>query len=219
MTHSPTPSTSSSSGENPADRAAAERAVYADLHRAAQRLRARERSDLTMRTTGLVHEAYLALQKSGLPWPGDSDGDAVSPDLYVYTMRRVLVGVARRRNRAKRGGGVRPLSLSDRDVAAGGRHESVEDWAHLAVDLDRAMDRLRRVDERAHRVVELKFFAGLDQTQIAEILGVTTKTVQRDWNKAQAYLHVYVQEWTPETDEQVNRGLDGQPPAQRPRAA
>lgn len=177
-----------------ADQSAAERAVYAELRRAARWLRAGERPDLTMRTTGLVHEAYLALQKTGALGQGSGAGafaDA-SPDLYARAMRRALVDAARRRGRAKRGGGVRPLSLSDRDVPAGGPNRNVEDRVHLAVDLDAALDRLQRVDARACRVVELKFFGGLEDTQISETLGVTTRTVRRDWVKAQAHLRVFV---------------------------
>ena len=147
-----------------------------------------------MRTTGLVHEAYLALQKTGALGHGRGAGALAeaSPDLYVRAMRRALVDAARRRKRAKRGGGVRPLSLSDRDAPAGGR--DVEDGLHLAVDLDAALDRLRRADARACRVVELKFYRGLEDIQISEALGVTTRTVRRDWAKAQAHLRLYVDE-------------------------
>ena len=178
-----------------ADLSAAEQAVYAGLRRAARWLRARERPDLTMRTTGLVHEAYLALQKTGALGRGSGAGafaDA-SPDLYVRAMRRALVDASRRRGRAKRGGGVRPLSLSDRDVPAGGAGD-VEDRVHLAVDVDAALERLQRVDARACRVVELKFYGGLEDTQISEALGVTTRTVRRDWLKAQVHLRVFVGE-------------------------
>ena len=177
-----------------ADLSAAEQAVYANLRRAARWLRARERPDLTVRTTGLVHEAYLALQKTGALGRGSGAGafaDA-SPDLYVRAMRRALVDASRRRGRAKRGGGVRPLSLSDRDAPAGGSGRDVEDLVHLAVDVDAALDRLQRVDARACRVVELKFYGGLEDTQISEALGVTTRTVRRDWVKAQAHLRVFV---------------------------
>lgn len=141
-----------------------------------------------MRTTGLVHEAYLALQRTGTPL-----ADA-SPDLYVRAMRRALIDAARRRGRDKRGGGIRPLSLSDRDVPAGDMAREVEERMHLSIDLDTALDRLRRADERACRVVELKFYAGLEDSQISETLGVTTRTVRRDWVKAQAHLRVYVGE-------------------------
>ena len=187
-----------------ADRSAAEQAVHADLRRAARWLRSRERPDITVRTTGLVHEAYLALQKAGALGLGRGAGAfaEASPDLYVRAMRRALVDAARRRGRAKRGGGVRPLSLSDRDAPAGGH--DVEGGLHLAVDLDAALDRLRRVDARACRVVELKFYRGLEDAQISEALGVTTRTVRRDWVKAQAHLRVFV---------------GGRPTASRPIAA
>ena len=170
------------------DQALAEQAVYAELRRAARWLRARERPDLTMRTTGLVHEAYLALERTGTPFA------SASPDLFVRAMRRALIDAARRRGRDKRGGGVRPLSLSDRDVPAGSRAREAEDRVHLSLDLDDAIERLRRVDARACRVVELKFYGGLEDTQISETLGVTTRTVRRDWVKAQAHLRVYVGE-------------------------
>ncbi|OZC01154.1 ECF-type sigma factor [Rubricoccus marinus] len=188
------PSRSPETSPPVADQSAAEQAVYVGLRRAARWLRSRERPDLTMRTTGLVHEAYLALQKTGALGQGRGAGafaDA-SPDLYVRAMRRALVDASRRRGRAKRGGGVRPLSLSDRDVPAGGSGRDVEDRVHLAVDVDAALERLQRVDARACRVVELKFYGGLEDTQISEALGVTTRTVRRDWVKAQAHLRVFV---------------------------
>ena len=186
MLDAPDPSATGIPSE--AEQALAEQAVYAELRRAARWLRARERPDLTIRTTGLVHEAYLALQQTGAPFA------SASPDLFVRAMRRALIDAARRRSRDKRGGGVRPLSLSDRDVPAGGRAREAEDRVHLSLDLDDAIERLRRVDARACRVVELKFYGGLEDTQISETLGVTTRTVRRDWVKAQAHLRVYVGE-------------------------
>ena len=182
------PDSSATGTPSEADQALAEQAVYADLRRAARWLRARERPDLTMRTTGLVHEAYLALQRTGTPFA------SASLDLFVRAMRRALIDAARKRGRVKRGGGVRPLSLSDRDVPAGGRAREAEDRVHLSLDLDDAIERLRRVDARACRVVELKFYGGLEDAQISERLGVTTRTVRRDWVKAQAHLRVYVGE-------------------------
>lgn len=194
---------------SPSEQAAAERAVYDDLYRTARRLRARERPDITLRTTGLVHEAYLAL--SGR----DSEGRAlaspltptltsgaphVSPALYAETMRRVLVGEARRRLAVKRGRGVRPASLSDDSFASGlpdGQGlGAAEERVHLAVDLDAALTHLRQVDERACRVVELKFFGDLDHEQIASALGVSAKTVKRDWEWARTYLRTRVQGWS-----------------------
>ena len=182
------PDPSATGAPSDAEQALAEQAVYAELRRAARWLRARERPDLTIRTTGLVHEAYLALQQTGAPFA------SASPDLFVRAMRRALIDAARRRSRDKRGGGVRPLSLSDRDVPAGGRAREAEDRVHLSLDLDDAIERLRRVDARACRVVELKFYGGLEDTQISDTLGVTTRTVRRDWVKAQAHLRVYVGE-------------------------
>ena len=179
-----------------AEHAAAEQAVYDDLHRTARRLRARERPDLTMRTTGLVHEAYLALSGTS---PRDLAGQDVSPALYAHTMRRVLVGEARRRLAVKRGSGVRPASLSDEAVAAVAtadpRPSAAENRVHLTVDLDAALGALRRVNARACEVVEMKFFGDLDHDDIAEALGVSAKTVKRDWDWARSYLELQTQGW------------------------
>ena len=195
----------------PAEQATAERAVYDDLYRTARRLRARERPDITLRTTGLVHEAYLALAGRGsaggraaagaLAAGPESTEAHISPALYAETMRRVLVGEARRRLAVKRGSGVRPASLSDdafaSGVATGPSHRlgAAEERVHLAVDLDAALGHLRSANERACRVVELKFFGDLDHEQIADELGVCARTVKRDWDWARTYLQTHVQGW------------------------
>ena len=175
-------------------KADAERAVYADLRRIARRLRSREAPGITLATTGLVHEAYLSLQRShGAAYEVGWDAE-ISLALYATAMRNVLVSAARKRRAGKRGGGAATVPLSEHDVRAGADPTGVEGWAHLTVDLDAAMERVRRVGERLHRVVELKFYGGLEDTQISETLGVTTRTVRRDWVKAQAHLRVYVGE-------------------------
>ena len=166
----------------------AEHAVYADLRVMARRLRSREAPGITLGTTGLVHEAYLALQRdSTREASAIGRGDAVPLGLYARAMRNVLVSAARKRRAEKRGGGVRALPLSERDVRAGSDPMGAEGWAALAVDLDTAMERLRRVGprgERLHRVVELKFFAGLEIAEIAEATGTSPATVKRDWERA-----------------------------------
>ncbi|MEM1043581.1 MAG: ECF-type sigma factor [Bacteroidota bacterium] len=176
----------------------AERAVYADLRTMARRLRSREDPGITLGTTGLVHEAYLALQReSTREASAIGRGDAVPLGLYARAMRNVLVSAARKRRADKRGGGTRALSLSDHDVRAGSDPMGAEGWAALAVDLDVAMERLRRVGprgERLRRVVELKFFAGLEIAEIASATGTSPATVKRDWEKARTLLYAYVSE-------------------------
>ena len=178
-------------------KADAERAVYADLRHIARRLRSRESPGITLRTTGLVHEAYLVLQGSD----GVSDearicrGAEVPLGLYARAMRNVLVSAARRRRADKRGGGAATLPISDYDVRAGTDPAGVEGWAHLTVDLDAAMERIRRTEpngERLHKVVELKFFGGLEIAEIAAATETSPATVKRDWEKARAKLYTYV---------------------------
>ena len=174
----------------------AERAVYADLRTMARRLRSRESPGTTLGTTGLVHEAYLALQRESTREASEiGQRDAVPLGLYARAMRNVLVSAARKRRADKRGGGVRALPLSEHDVRAGSDPMGAEGWAALTVDLDAAIERLRRVGprgERLRRVVELKFFAGLEITEIAEATGTSPATVKRDWEKARVLLYAYV---------------------------
>ena len=178
-------------------RADAERAVYADLRQIARRLRSRESPGITLATTGLVHEAYLSLQRShGTAYEIEWDAE-VSLGLYATAMRNVLVSAARKRRADKRGGGAATVPVSEHDVRAGADPTGVEGWAHLTVDLDAAMERVRRVGERLHRVVELKFFGGLEITEIAAATGTSPATVKRDWEKARALLYAYVSEDTP----------------------
>ena len=175
-------------------RVEAERAVYSDLRQIARRLRSRESPGITLATTGLVHEAYLSLQRGPGP-PREAEWDAgVSFGLYATAMRHVLVSAGRRRRAEKRGGGAAKVPVSDHDVRAGADAAGVEGRVHLTVDLDAAMERVRRAGERLHRVVELKFFGGLEITEIAAATGTSPATVKRDWEKARALLYAYVSE-------------------------
>jgi len=152
--------------------------VYADLRRAAERLLRREKPGHTLQPTDLVHEAYLKLA-------GGQAADAVGRKHFVAiaarAMRQVLVDHARRRGAAKRGGGLE-VRVTNPEAALD------VDLAEL-VALDDALTRLGERNPRLPRVVELRFFAGLTEEETAETLGVTPRTVQRDWVAARAWLH------------------------------
>jgi RNA polymerase sigma factor (TIGR02999 family) len=153
--------------------------VYDELRRLARRHLRGERPGHTLRTTALVHEAYLRLAEQN----GLSGGDRTRFFAAASnTMRRVLVDHARRRGRLKRGGGDEPVSLGDvADCLS-------DEECHELVALDAALDRLGAANPRAATVVQHRFFGGLGLDEIAEVLGVSSKTVQRDWIAARAWL-------------------------------
>lgn len=162
------------------DAAALERlmpVIYEELKRIARGLMRRERDNHTLQTTALVHEAWLRMAAQDAP--GSSDR------LYFFSlaatmMRRILVNHARDRAAQKRGDGVDLLSLS----AAG---QLAADGFDL-LGLHEAMEALARLDARQASVVEMKFFAGLELAEIAELLGVSLATVKRDWTMARLWL-------------------------------
>ncbi|MEO6056387.1 MAG: ECF-type sigma factor [Gemmatimonadales bacterium] len=151
--------------------------VYQELRRIAHRQLRQERPGHTLGTTGLVHEAYERLvDQTHLDWHdrGQFFGAA------ALAMRRVLMDYARRNRAARRGGGAVRLTLGD-DVAAAERGE-------MLLALDEALDRLAALDRRLAQVVECRYFGGLTEQETAEALGVTRRTVQRDWAKARGWL-------------------------------
>jgi len=153
--------------------------VYEELKRLARRHMRRERPDHTLQTTALVHEAYLKLvRQQGVSWQGRSHFLAVASQL----MRRILIDHARGQLRAKRGAGKVLLPLSE-ELAFSSEHS--EDL----VRLDEALQRLATIDQRQGRIVELRFFGGLSVDETSEFLGVSPKTVKRDWAVAKAWLH------------------------------
>ncbi len=171
-------STSDRADANPAVQMLAE-IFYGDLQRMAhrERLRFAARSD-TMRTTALVHEAYLKLSGQG----GFRDrGHFLAT--AALAMRQVLVGQARRRLADKRGAGEAALPLE----AAENRAECGDETQ--IVELDEALVRLERSHPRLARVVECRYFAGYSEIETAQALGLTDRTVQRDWAKAKALLY------------------------------
>jgi RNA polymerase sigma factor (TIGR02999 family) len=153
--------------------------VYDELHRLARRYMGRERPGHTLQTSALVNEAYIRLiDWKDIQWQNRAHFFAVSAQL----MRRILVDFARSRNYAKRGGAARNVSLDEAMVV------SREKGADL-VALDDALDSLARLNERQSRVVELRFFGGLELDEIAEVIKVSVGTVRRDWSLARAWLH------------------------------
>lgn len=154
-------------------------ALYEEMRRLAQgRLRG-ERQDLTLSTTALVHEAYLKLRQQRKI---DSEGRTQFLAVAGVTMRRILVDYARSRRRDKRGGGVRPVPLDDVEPFL------TDSEADEVLALDEALERLVEINPRGAQVVVHRFFTGLSLEESAEVLGVSSKTVQRDWLAARAWL-------------------------------
>jgi len=156
--------------------------VYAELREIAHRHLARHRDraarDRTLATTALVNEAYLKLvDQERANWNDRAHFLA----LASVAMRHVLIDRARGRGALKRGGANVPLTLEDEAIAA-------DDSPAALLDINDALDRLAEVDARLARVVECRFFGGLSDEETAAALGVTARTVQRDWAKARVLL-------------------------------
>jgi len=154
-------------------------AVYDELRHIAHRQLQGERPDHTLGTTGLVHESYMKLvDLDRVEWQDRGHFFRAA----AGAMRRILVDYARKHRAARRGGGVSPGFLDDNAPAA--------ERSDMLVALDEALERLARFSERMSRVVECRFFGGLTEDETAEALGVTARTVERDWAKARAWLYL-----------------------------
>jgi RNA polymerase sigma factor (TIGR02999 family) len=152
--------------------------VYRQLHQIAQRYMGGERSGHTLQTTALVNEAYLRLVDCGqVNWQDRAHFFAISANL----MRRILIDFARSRGYLKRGGAVPRIPLDEAPSVCN------EPDVNL-VALDDALKALSAIDERKSRVVELKFFGGLNVEETAEVLRVSSDTVMRDWKLAKIWL-------------------------------
>jgi RNA polymerase sigma factor (TIGR02999 family) len=150
--------------------------VYDELRDLARRQMWRERPDHTLHATALVHEAYVKLAGGGRVEAADR---AHFLAIAAHAMRQVLVDHARRHMAAKRGGGWEVTTLADGHRALDFRPEEI-------LTLDRALERL---EPRQRQVVEYRFFAGLEEAEIAALLEVSERTVRRDWVKARAWLY------------------------------
>lgn len=154
--------------------------LYAELRRIAEACMRDQRPNHTLQPTALVSEAYLKLfQRSEADWNDRKHFFA----LAARAMRQLLVDHARSRGRVKRGGGAEAVTLDVAVAAAGGID-------HDVLDLDEALCELAELDEQQARVVELRTFAGLEMAQIAEVLGVSLSTVEREWRASRAWLGV-----------------------------
>ena len=154
--------------------------VYAELRRQAHRYLQRERVGHTLQTTALVHEAYLKLSKQkSFAWQNRTQFFGVAATL----MRRILIDYARSRHRARRGGSQEDVHFETGFTLA------ASDANFDLIELDEALDRLAEKDEDLARIVELRFFSGLDVPETAEVLGVSESTVKRGWAMAKAWLH------------------------------
>ena len=153
--------------------------TYHELRKIAAGHMRRERSARSLQTTDLVHEAYLRLA-----------GQAATPlrdrahffQVAAHVMRQILIDRARKRNAGKRGGGIPQISL-DRALDIAEAHSGD------ILALEEALSRLQNVDGRQCQVVEMRFFAGMSEDEIAEVLGVSARTINREWRMARAWLY------------------------------
>jgi RNA polymerase sigma-70 factor (ECF subfamily) len=153
--------------------------VYGELRRMAARYMRQERPDHTLQVTALVNEAYVRLiDQRGKDWQNRAHFFGVA----AQVMRRVLVDHARTHHTAKRGGDLQKVSLDDAPLFSPQRSEQL-------IGLDDALSRLATIDSRQARMVELRFFGGLSEREVAEVLGISSRTVKRDWSVAKAWLY------------------------------
>jgi len=154
--------------------------VYDELHRLARRYMSRERKGHTLQTTALINEAYVRLvDQKNVPWANRSHFFAISAQI----MRRILIDHARRHQYAKRGGGARQVSLEEALTVV------MPDQSGELLRLDEALKSLAEMDPRRSQVVELRYFGGLNNEEIAGVLQISENTVTRDWNMARAWLY------------------------------
>lgn len=158
--------------------------VYADLMRIAHRQLGVEAAGHTLATTDLVHEAYLLLATQSRAQFNDR-GHFFA--VAAQAMRRILVDHARRHGAARRGGAQRRMLPLDALPSA--EAPAADERADILLDMDEALERLAQLDVRQARVVECRFFGGLTESETAEALGVTERTVARDWVKARGWLY------------------------------
>ena len=152
--------------------------LYSELRRLASSYLHRERRDHTLQATALVHEAYLRLlNQRNVQWENKNQFLGIAAQL----MRRILVDYGRRRHALKRGGEVGKVFVQEAEIA------SIQPGPDVVV-LDEALTKLAELDPLQARIVELRFFGGLNIDQITEVTGISSTTVKRNWRLAKARL-------------------------------
>ncbi len=152
--------------------------VYDELRRMAKRYMRRQPSGHTFQTTELIHEAYLKIAKHGeQDWRNRAHFFGVA----AKAMRHILVDYARSKHSQKRGGWQERVTLTDETAVSGDQSKDI-------IALDDALNLLAALDQRKSRVVELKYFGGITNEEIAEVLKISTDTVKRDWRFARTWL-------------------------------
>ena len=158
--------------------------VYQQLRIIAAHHLRQERSDHTLQATALVHEAYLRLvRQEESTWQDRAHFLAVASRV----MRHILVDYGRSRSRIKRGNNPVKVQLGDSNCATEDRLEAI-------LALDQSLRRLEEIDPRQSRIVELRYFGGLSVEEVAEVVGVSAKTVKREWSVARAWLYGQLKE-------------------------
>jgi RNA polymerase sigma factor (TIGR02999 family) len=153
--------------------------VYDELKRQARRLMSRERSNHTLQPTALVHEAFIKLSKqTGVDWQNRSHFYGISSRL----MRQILVDHARVHSAGKRGSNAIHFSIEDIDIPVDERADSI-------LMVDEVLSRLALIDEQQAHIVEMRFFGGMNNAEIAEALDISERTVGREWQSAKLWLH------------------------------
>jgi RNA polymerase sigma factor (TIGR02999 family) len=154
--------------------------IYDELHRQAAHYLRRERQDHTLQTTALINEAYLKLiDQREVNWESRTHFFAIA----AQSMRRILIDYAKAKHRAKRGGGDIQITV-DETVLGATDEKSID-----LIALDEALNRLAAKDEQQARVVELRYFSGLNLEETAKVLKISRTTAARDWAMAKAWLH------------------------------
>lgn len=153
--------------------------VYNELHRLAKHYMNGQKPENTLQATALVNEAYLRLiDSSQVRWQDRNHFFAISAQL----MRRILVDAARARNSLKRGGAVQKIELEETLAVSSKQPFDL-------VALDQALENLAEFSPRQSQIVELKYFGGLSEDEIAQTLDISSRTVRRDWSAARAWLY------------------------------
>jgi len=152
--------------------------LYRELHQMAHRRMQAERPGHTLQTTALINEAYMRLiDWKNVRWQNRAHFFSVCSQL----MRRILVDFARARKNTKRGAGMPMVSLEEASPVSSDRAAEI-------ISLDDALQQLAKVDPRKTQIVELRFFGGLSLEETAELLKISTRTIQREWDLAKAFL-------------------------------